>query len=539
MKKTFIQFTIVTLLLGFVGSGCNKLIDEAHQNPNAPVRVPPEELLPQVISSMAANFAGIGPLNDARFIGRYIQYFGWINALDNWDRMAGALGATDLGGSLWRQHYYDFGQNVNRMMDWAEEEGEPGFVGVGNALFAWSWLQLTDYHGEVILNDAFNTSLLTFNFDSEEQVYAHVRRQAHAAIAAFDRAGTGSARLARGDAFFYKGDIAKWKKFTYAVLARSFNHLSNKASYNADSVIRYCDLSMTTNEDNAYVQFANTGISANANFFGPIRVNIGAYRQTAFMADLMSGRNPAFENVEDPRAWYMLRGNLNGTIIGVPVTGGNVGIPGGINNRPEGFWGQASGITAAPASDTNGRYIFRNGVEMPVITASEVLFMKAEAALRKGDRAMALAAYRQAISLNFDMLTTVYNANIPAARVINPVMKDTFLLNPTIVPTAANLTLSHIMLQKYIALFGWGAIETWVDMRRFHYIDPDPVTGEQVYRGFTPPTGDQLHPNNEGKLVYRVRYRWNSEYVWNLEQLRALGADLLDWHTKEVWFSKP
>lgn len=539
MKKIQIQLTIFTLVLALAGGGCKKMIDEAHQNPNAPVRVPPEQLLPQIISSVAANFAGVGPLNDARFVGRYVQYFAWLNALDSWDRMAGALGATDNGGALWRQHYYDFGQNVNRMMDWAEEEGEPGFVGVGHALFAWSWLQLTDYHGEVILNDAFNTNLLTFNFDPEEQVYTHVRRQCHQALAALDRAGSGSARLAKGDEYFYGGDIAKWKKFTYAVLARSFHHLTNKSSYNADSVIRYCDLSMTTNADNAYVKFENTGISANANFFGPLRNNMGGYRQSAFVADLMAGRNPAFTGVEDPRAWYMLRGNLNNTIVGVPIAQGNVGVPGGVNNRPEGFWGQASAITAPPTTDANSRYIFRNGVPMPVITASEVLFMKAEAALRKGDRTTALAAYRQAISLNFDMLTAEYNTNVPADKVITPAMKDAFLANTAVVPAAADLTLSHIMLQKYIALYGWGTIETWVDMRRYHYTDLDPSTGQQVYRGFTPPVGDQLHPDNNGNLVYRVRYRWNSEYVWNFAQLQAMGADRLDWHTREVWFSKP
>ncbi|NCU05623.1 MAG: SusD/RagB family nutrient-binding outer membrane lipoprotein, partial [Chitinophagaceae bacterium] len=54
-----------------------------------------------------------------------------------------------------------------------------------------------------------------------------------------------------------------------------------------------------------------------------------------------------------------------------------------------------------------------------------------------------------------------------------------------------------------------------------------------------PPTGTVLWPDNNGALVYRVRYRYNSEYVWNIEELKRLGADKLDWHTKETWFSKP
>jgi hypothetical protein len=164
--------------------------------------------------------------------------------------------------------------------------------------------------------------------------------------------------------------------------------------------------------------------------------------------------------------------------------------------------------------------------------------MKAEAALRKGDRATALDAYRKGIRLNFDMLMTpTFERGVPDANKITAQVRDAYLANPTVVPPADQLTLSHIMLQKYIALFGWGTLETWGDLRRYHYTDTDPANGLAVYRGFTPPSGTDLFPDNAGKLVYRVRYRYNSEYVWNIDELRRLGADALDWHTKEVWFS--
>jgi hypothetical protein len=138
-----------------------------------------------------------------------------------------------------------------------------------------------------------------------------------------------------------------------------------------------------------------------------------------------------------------------------------------------------------------------------------------------------------------DMLTSTFEFGVPDAEKITADKKAAFLADPKVVPTVEGLTLSHIMLQKYIALWGWGIMETWVDMRRYHYIDPDPVTGLQVYRDFAVPAPDRLHPENNGKLVYRVRYRFNSEYVWNAEVLRAMGAFDIDYHTREVWFSKP
>lgn len=179
---------------------------------------------------------------------------------------------------------------------------------------------------------------------------------------------------------------------------------------------------------------------------------------------------------------------------------------------------------------------FKNGAPFPIITASEIKFMLAEAYLRKGDANAARAAYIDGISLNFDMLTNDFNAGVPADKVITPAMKSAFLADPVVVPTAANLSLSHIMLQKYIALYGFGMMETWVDMRRFHYVDQDPKGG-QVYADLVMPTGIDLFINNSGKYTYRARPRYNSEYLYNVAELTRLGALALDYNTMEQWFS--
>jgi hypothetical protein len=163
--------------------------------------------------------------------------------------------------------------------------------------------------------------------------------------------------------------------------------------------------------------------------------------------------------------------------------------------------------------------------------------MLAEAYLRKGDANTARAAYLDGIGLHFDMLTSVYNAGVASDKIITPTMKNAYLTNPAVAVPAASLSLSHIMLQKYIALYGFGMHETWVDMRRFHYTDEDPKAGGQVYADFVPPSGIDLFINNSGKLTYRARPRYNSEYLYNVAELERLGALALDYHTKEQWFS--
>jgi hypothetical protein len=550
MKKLFSIIVLVGLMV-FISFSCSKKIDEAYQNPNADVRVLPELLLPQIESAMWGNYAGHGPANDARYLGQYTQHWVWSGVSSNYDRMGYTNSAGDVGQSIWRMHYYDIGQNNVRMIQWATEEGKWDYVGVGQAIFAWSWLTLTDIYGEVILDEAFNTDLLTFQYNTQEQVYNHVRKLCFEALVNLEKTGDGVGKLSAGDSYLYNGDLEKWKKFVFGILARWHNHQSNKPGYKADSVIYYCDKSIKVNDDNAMLKFAATGISANSNFFGPLRnnftsttngvVNPVAVRQSTFIADLLNGANTTFNGVTDPRGFYMLRLNANGTIKGVePIKGQQIITA---KDRPENFvaGSQEAGINNGIGSDNDCRYIFRNASPIPILSASELKFMLAEAAYRKGDKATAYDAYRDGIRLHFDLMISTYSGNIPAARLITAPIRDAYMANPAVVPaTSAGLTMAHIMMQKYIALWGHGVLETWVDMRRFHYTGNDPMGTGRVYTNFNPPTGTDLFtPDNGGKLVYRVRPRFNSEYVWNVNELKRIGADQLDYHTRELWFSLP
>ncbi len=537
-KNNIFHLTALAILLAM--TGCEKKIDEAFANPNASVRVPVETLLPGIIGnfvgSSAAAGSAYGIANDGLYIGRYVQYWATNSAGNQYDQMGGATGASDILGSVWAMHYFGMGENLNKMVQWGIEEEKWDYAGVGYAIRAWSWLQLTNMYGEVILKEAFRPDQLVFKYDTQQEVYDSVRVIAHRAIAYLEKTGgqASQANLAKGDAYFYNGDVNKWKKFAYSVLARSFSHLSNKSTYNADSVIRYAQLGINANADNATAKFANTGITGTSNFYGPFRNNVGTLRQTDYITNLMNGLNTRFSGATDPRAWYMLRENTNKTIRGIKANKGSSGLA--ANDQPQSFWGQPFGTATAPTSDANCRYIFKNGALFPIITASEIKFILAEAYLRKGDANAARAAYIDGISLNFDMLTNDFNAGVPADKVITPAMKSAFLANPVVVPTAANLTLSHIMLQKYIALYGFGMMETWVDMRRFHYVDQDPKGG-QVYADLVMPTGIDLFINNSGKYTYRARPRYNSEYLYNVAELTRLGALALDYNTMEQWFS--
>jgi Starch-binding associating with outer membrane len=522
-----------------ISSSCTKKLDEAYTNPNAPVIIPPAELLAPITYQMALNLQ-----DDYRYIGEYAQVFGYRNtwaagstdAFTYFDKM-GYRPGVDNSGAIWRMHYFNIGQNLNKLIEFATEKNQWDYVGASYAIRAWSWLTLTDYHGEVILKEAFNTSQLAFKYDTQEDVYAEVRRLCVLALDNLNKTTTGS-DFAIGDAYLNGGDKEKWKKFVYGVLARSYNHLSNKASYKPDSVIFYCDKAMQTNAENVTYKFLGNTTNNQNNYYGSFRGNVASFRQSRYIADLMQDTTTfsIFKGVDDPRKWYMLMPSPDGNINGLTPTLGQGVL--GVNQRPRNFWGLAD--ASIPTIDT-GRFLFRNNAEYPLMTSAEIQFMKAEAAFKNGDKTTALAAYTKGISEHFDMLTSKYNVNIPVGKDLtaNPSIKTAFLANPLVVPSAANLTISHIMQQKFIALWGHGVLEVWTDLRRYHYdVDKDPATGLSVYFPFTPPSSLQLYSDNSGKIAYRVRPRYNSEYVWNIANIAVYGGDKPDYHTYEMWFSK-
>lgn len=563
MKHNFNKYFIMIGLASIMGlNACQKKLDEAYANPNALVEEPVETILPSLIgnflgsSSAAGSSYGLG--GDMLNIGRYIQYWGTYSTSfspvsytsatsSNYDQMGSIATSADPLGSLWGAFYYGQGANLNKVIQWGARDGKWDYVGVAQAIRAWGWLTLTNQYGDaIIVHEAFDASRQQFDYDPQSLAYDSCRAACYAALSNLSRTdgAVSQANLALGDAYFYNGDVNKWKKFVYGVLARSYAYLSNKSTYQPDSVIKYTQLAMTSNADNATCKFIGNSVSGGNSYLGILRGNVGSIRQSAYIVNLMTGANStAFTGVQDPRAWYMLRENPNGTLKGITPWLGSSGLA--TNDQPYNFWGGLYTATSAPANENNCRYLFRNTAEFPIMTASEMQFLLAEAYLRKGNSAAALTAYTNGISLNFDMLTTNYATNVPAAYVITPAMKAAYLANTAVVPASASgLTLTHIMLQKYIALYGWGIHETWVDMRRFHYTDLDPVTGKQVYADFTPPSGANLYANNNGKLVYVCRPRYNSEFLYNIPSLKKVGildgsgAQIPDYHTKECWFSQ-
>lgn len=545
MKRIFILLVTAVVLF----TSCKKYLDDAYKNPNLPTYAQPEDVLQSCISAMHR-----GLLLDSRAIGFYTQNFANITTANYAPERHGYAPGADTYGDIWRMHYWNMGFNIIDMIDSGRVVGKYDYVAAAYTLNAWSWVTTADVYGELPVKQAFEKGRLSFDYDNQNVAYEYALRYCDSALNYWAMAGKmTSPTLATGDLYFYQGNMSRWVKFVYGIKARIYHRYSKKASYvskEADSVIKYASLAMTSTADDAMVQFNMNYPDVTArNFFGPSRNNVGGYRIGQFPVNIMAGSvatpGLVFGNTaNDPRLAYMLRPSASGTYNG--ITAGqyadNASTP--TDRRVPSFWGTV-GQTSAPALgvDTGARTFFRNDSKLPIMTYSEMQFLKAEAYFLKGDVTNARTAYINGIDGHVEMLNTHFygylntaGTNSPTAMTkvtISAAAKAALLADPTIVPPAANLTLKHIMCQKYLALWGWGFVENWVDMRRYAY---DEIN---IYPTYSRLPITSLYPDNGGKLAERVRPRYNSEYLWNVEALSKVGGFDLDYHTKKVWFSLP
>ncbi len=510
---------IICSVLIIANSGCKKYLD-INDNPNGPTSADPALYLPSIQSQYAT-----GIQLDSRLIGPYIQNFLHSTSGIAYD-LHGYVRSSDFGGEFWRSVYWKGGLNTIDMINNATAQKKWDIVGTGMALQAFGWQNLTDYHGPVILKQAFDPTKNTFDYDPQDTVYAYVKRLCMDAITELGKNddATGSPLFSRYD-MIYKGDRAKWIKFTYGVLAINAHHLIKKPFYKPDEVISYVDKALSSNADDAIVPFSGTN-ATDASALGPRRQNFGVYGQSSFIVRLTDG---SIFGIIDPRQPLMLTPSTDGVYRGLTPGSGQSSTVSNAAHGVRSVWGSPLGVNV-PTGGPWGKYLFQDAAGFPLMSYAELQFIKAEAAFFKGDKALALTAYRNGVNASLDFVRSVPLAN--ASFAANYTAERTaFLANPLVIPvTPAALTINQILLQKYIALWGWGFIEIWTDLRKYDY-------DGNIFTSFTIPAS--LFPDNNNKPAYRVRPRYNSEYVWNIDALTAIGGFDADYATKKLWIHLP
>ena len=226
-----------------------------------------------------------------------------------------------------------------------------------------------------------------------------------------------------------------------------------------------------------------------------------------------------------------------------------------------------SGIPTQPASNVNwypstaafnagaigstGSFQIRPISDFEVLTYHEMCFIKAEVEMRKGDAADAYTAYLAGIQAHINMMQAKltswagsgYAAANPDMGPMNSSDIANYMASAAVAPGAGALTMSDIMLQKYVAM--GCSIENFNDMRRFDYSAGDVGGFGVVYPGY------QRGPLFAGGSLYTgsgptdPRYwqrRWalptNLEINYNLTNVLAVNPHAIDLNiwSMPVWW---
>ncbi len=127
----------------------------------------------------------------------------------------------------------------------------------------------------------------------------------------------------------------------------------------------------------------------------------------------------------------------------------------------------------AGAVGSTGSFQTRPVSDFEIMTYHEACFIKAEVLFRKGDKAGALAAYKAGIKAHLDYMQKKLTAwkgqgfTNPDMLPMDDAQITAYLASDAVCQNSAELTMSDIMLQKYVAM--GCSLENWNDMRRFNY----------------------------------------------------------------------
>jgi len=618
MKKISIISIIFSFMLTF--QACEEYLD-VNQNTDTPTEIEAYLYLSGILQNSQGYYW------DVRATAPLTQMMG-TNSYTNFANHYYTL-ASDAAGELWRMVYWLYGMNLENLINQSVAAGDSTLAGIGYAIKAYGWDQLSKLHADIPMKQAFLPDTYAHDYEYQEEVFPQVREWAYTAIRYLNNSGKRDygTTISAND-WVYKGDRDKWIKFAYAVIVRNLAALTNKNDFNekyAQDLIDAAEKSFQSADDDAAVSL--TGGSAAApytaynNFWGTYRGNLtNYYWQHEYAVQVMTGTVPQYNEATgdrvaaavtnaylphalaspqivtdtvtmvkghyDPRMAVKLAttdNNLykdidNSTVVkaykyyGSSFTSTTTGTA--ASGAPSVYGRQASSSTT---TDGKGRWIFHDDAPYILTTCAEIKFCLAEAYWKLGNKAKALAAFQEGVKADLAFTEKYIKEGVSgvasggdkiSAALFNTLAKE-YAAGPYVDGLKVeDFTLSHIMMQKFVALYPWGASEEWVDQRKYHYDikytgdvpssgngwersvitmkwDTDPT---KVYKGYylAPAlvTNRKATYNalNEGSPCYRIRPRYNSEYMWNvpsLEKLKPISGTATNYHCAIPWFAYP
>lgn len=519
MRNKILKLTyIVALTLGSLLVSCNKagLTDLNRPLNSVDYPIPANMFTGALLNTPQDNYS---------VLAQGMQYFSTYKEVPAIGDKFYSFNGTEADFNL----YYTVKLNLLKQLEdalTAEQTNEKAMVRI---LRVYEFHQLTDIAGDIPYFDAMkgeSDRILSPKYDPQRDIYLDMLNELDESAKTLDPSKTtfGNADL------FYKGDVAKWKKFAYTLMLRLGMRLTEVEPETAETWVRTAIAGgvMTDYADIAKISYANAsgGMNPkvqnsllNGNYLNPQDVdNVegGKYAAT-FINELKSTNDPRLPVISV--VWQ----KSNGATAYVP------------NNDPAVQRGMVSGsLNTKPLDfDTYSEpspLVLNVAAPIIILGPAESYLLLAEAALRGWYTGMTAAeAYNLGVSAGMTQWAQ-WPAVAPSSNVITQQQIDDYLAdNPYNSSGSFEEQLEQISVQKWISMFG-DDYEVYANWRRTGYPElmpvnyPGNVTGGKMFRRFSIPVSENLT---------------NQENYQEALQRQGFSESTNDNLLTRVWWDKP
>ena len=423
MKTRIARRAVTTLALAATTGGCGDNLTELNENPNQPVSVGAEFLLPSAIVAGAERLQGSSLNMD--MVGLWVQHYAEhrYTAEDRFE-----IQDVTVSGH-WSSIFAGPLRNLYEVVEKGREAERPNEVAVGTILESWIFQAATDLWGDIGYSQALlgreSPPDMTVVYDTQQEVYDGLLSELAAASAMI---APSSPKITKGD-LIYGGDMDAWRKFANSLRLRVAMRLSevNSSAASAAFTSALGAGVFTSNADNAVLYFVDNGVDVHP-IYGYER-NRDDHSISATLVDTL-------KSLDDPRLPIYARPNAFAEYVGT----------------------QNGDMTDPPLTEVSriGTYFSSAATPAVIMSYSEVLFLRAEAAERGWVAGDPGDLYEQAITAAMSQIG-VASADIEA-----------YLAQPSIQYQGGQAGMAQIGVQKWISLFGNGP-EAYAEWRRTGY----------------------------------------------------------------------
>ena len=499
IKKNMRKGIIVLYSVLLIAPACNERFDEMNKNPNALTEIPDDFLFASLVRNTIRND-----------IGRWQQDFGaqyahqavsnsWQKSIDQY---LDSHQQGDVSEGMFSSAYQSCIKYANEIVEINSQVGNTNQVRIALAktMAIVSFAKLTDFFGDVPYFEAGmgKYGVLLPKYDEQQLIYADMVQQLGEHYTTIVNAN--SARAFPGQDPMYNNDLAKWARFINSFRLRLAMRARFADAANYNPVIADC-LSKPLIEENSQNASLQHWDSERGELYNPwynLKIDYKAetyqYNVSEMLVNWLKDRN-------DPRLAALVKPGKKGDFAGMP----------------NGLTDVAIGAYTRSNLSVPGDLMLEPDQPLDIMAASEIWFLRAEAALFGLGGTDANALFQKGIEQSmkrWGIEPAEYIANSPFAT-LSGTQEEKF---------------AQIGNQMWVAFIP-NHQEAWSNMRRTGYPVVKRRTDPKLSKGVT-----------DGYLPKRLVYPYTVEKTLNgnnmQEAITRLGGDKIDtpvwWDVRDV-----